>query len=255
MAPPLSGNKLKKLLVLFNVVFLLVGTFAGGLFVIDKWMKIKKRIPVAINKIVKPKIPNIITSEIINSLRKGGHTIFIRHSTKDSYYNLDAFDELSMFEDFEIPSDYFKAGCLNGIGKTEAWIIGESYRKLNIPVGMIYVSPTCRTRETAKLAFGRIDRVEENFFFHNFIKGTKESIANTKKMALKIINQPPAVGKNKIIIAHGGIISRLGWPNSYPQQSGMFIVKHMADQQLEVVVEIDLNLFVRAMRLELAGDK
>jgi hypothetical protein len=58
------------------------------------------------------------------------------------------------------------------------------------------------------------------------------------------------VGKNKIIVGHGSIISRLGWRNSYPEQSGMFIVKHTADQQLEVVTEIRLAYLIRAMRLE-----
>lgn len=234
--------------MLFNILFLLVGFFLAGIFVVDKWSQIKEKVSRTVYKFTKPKIPNKMTDKIINSLQKGGHTIYIRHSPKDNIVNIDAHDYLSLDKEIQIPPAFFKGGCLNFKGKTEAWLIGEIFKKLNIPVGVIYASPTCRTMETAELAFGHVDVVEKFLYAGTFVRGSKESRDIAKKKVMEIIKTVPEAGKNKIISAHGGIISRLGWHNSYPGESGMFIVNHKANGELEVVTEITLGILVRAMR-------
>ena len=45
---------------------------------------------------------------------------------------------------------------LNAEGRRQARAIGTALRRLDIPVGEVVTSPYCRTRDTARLAFGRL---------------------------------------------------------------------------------------------------
>jgi len=229
-------------------------TIGTANFVLGQWATFKKDTTRRVNKVIYPRLPRVMNSAIINSLQGGGHTVFIRHTKKEKFANIGAFDEASMIKEIVTPTNFKKGGCLKPIGKTEAWLIGEAFKQLNIPVGNIYASPTCRTLETAQLAFGHIDFVDNNLYYQDLKQGTKESQEKLKTNVLNILKKAPTSGKNKIIVAHGGMIHLLGWPNSDVVESGMFIVKHTAENQLEVVTEIDLNTFIRAMRLELADN-
>ena len=51
-------------------------------------------------------------------------------------------------------------------GRAEARAIGEQFRRRGIAVGAVLSSQWCRTRETARLAFG--DRVQEEPAFNSF---------------------------------------------------------------------------------------
>jgi phosphohistidine phosphatase SixA len=230
-----------------------VGFLGIYILMLDQMGQIKRNIIKTAYKFTKPAIPKIMNGAILDSLKKGGHTIFIRHSARDKIVNLMAFDQLSLVDKIVIPPSSFKGGCLNSQGKTEAWLIGEIFRSLNIPVGKIYVSPTCRTIETAELAFGRVDLIDENLFVHNFKVGSKKSRANAKNRALEIIKAIPSAGKNKIIVAHGKMLDQLGWNNSNIEESGFFILKHNPGQQLEVITEANMGSIIFAMRMQDKG--
>ena len=242
------------LLKLISFLTFLAAILVASIFMVDELPLIKKKVKKIIYKFTKPAIPSDMNLNILKNLQGGGHTIFIRHSARNKIKNLNTFDQLSMIEEIEIPNTSFKGGCLNPQGKTEAWLIGEVFKKLNIPVGSVYASPTCRTKETAKIAFARIDFIDPHLHFQSFYVGTgygtqMSRIENQNKV-LNLINKTPTAGKNKIIVAHAGMLQQLGWPNSDLQESGMFIVRHMGNQNLEVISEITLGNFIGAMRLE-----
>jgi phosphohistidine phosphatase SixA len=83
---------------------------------------------------------------LVESLREGGHVLFIRHASTDS--GMDATDD---------PDDCAKQRNLTDAGRVEAEAIGEAIRRFGIPVVEVRASPWCRTMETAQLAFGDVE--------------------------------------------------------------------------------------------------
>jgi phosphohistidine phosphatase SixA len=81
---------------------------------------------------------------LINALHNGGHIIFIRH-TKTIWDQKD-------IEPFDY-NDCSRQRNLSEEGKVQARKIGESLRRLDIPIDEVRTSPLCRAVETAALAF------------------------------------------------------------------------------------------------------
>ena len=62
---------------------------------------------------------------------------------------------VSVITDLDAENEYFsKAVCLNDRGLVQGRAIGEIIKKVNIPYHVVVSSPSCRARQTAKLAFG-----------------------------------------------------------------------------------------------------
>lgn len=84
--------------------------------------------------------------DIWNQLRQGGHVLLIRHGAVDNLSRSTSPDA-----DFE--------GCegqynLTDEGLEQAKHLGNVLRKRKIPIGGVLASPLCRTRDTARIAFG-----------------------------------------------------------------------------------------------------
>jgi broad specificity phosphatase PhoE len=247
MASYLLTPKTKYFRWFLGLLVFIVGLLGIYVLMLDQMGQIRRNVVKTFYKFTKPAIPKTINSAILNDLKNGGHTIFIRHSARDKIVNIMAFDQLSMIEKIKIPPSLYKGGCLNDQGKTEAWLIGEIFKKMAIPIGKVYASPTCRTIETAQIAFGRVNFVDNNLNIHNFRVGAKESQAKAKNRALEIIKTAPKKGKNKIIVAHGKMLDSLEWHNSNLEESGLFVLKH--NQELEVVTEISLGSVIHVIWL------
>jgi phosphohistidine phosphatase SixA len=84
--------------------------------------------------------------ELVERLRQGGYVIFVRHAltdhSREDAPNVD-------------PRDCAHQRNLTDAGREQARELGEAMRLLEIPLGRIETSEFCRTRETARLAFGR----------------------------------------------------------------------------------------------------
>ena len=84
-------------------------------------------------------------TEWLTALRAGGHVIVIRHgATHQDQADTDPFNLANVD----------KQRQLNDAGRAKAKEIGESFRKLGIPVGQVITSLYFRAIETGKLAFG-----------------------------------------------------------------------------------------------------
>jgi Histidine phosphatase superfamily (branch 1) len=83
---------------------------------------------------------------LLNALRRGGYVIYIRHTSTDFGQNDEAMTSYD---------DCTKQRNLTEQGRAEARAIGAAIAKLQIPIGDVLASPFCRTRETARLVFGR----------------------------------------------------------------------------------------------------
>lgn len=128
-------------------------------------------------------------SALLAELKRGGYTIFFRHTSTD--FSRD--DVKSRGDD-----DCDNQRPLTDKGRDEARRIGDDMRKLGIPMGDVLASPRCRTVEVAKLAFG-------NFKLAPEARGgvfTEKPVTRYDGLRA-LFDKGPGAGRNTIIVSHG----------------------------------------------------
>lgn len=127
------------------------------------------------------------TAALIEGLRQGGHVIFFRHARTD-------FSQ----------RDSSLADCgtqrnLSSEGREQARAIGAAIRRLGIPIGRVLASPYCRTRETAELAFGRVEITRDLLG-----RGLSEEQSRISASLLRpLLGAAPEAGTNTVLVSHG----------------------------------------------------
>ena len=77
---------------------------------------------------------------LITKLRHGGFVLYLRHASTDFGQNDDGMRNFD---------DCANQRNLTDKGRDEARALGAEVKRLAIPIGPVYASPFCRTRETA----------------------------------------------------------------------------------------------------------
>ena len=126
---------------------------------------------------------------LIPKLRHGGYVLYLRHASTDFGQN---DSRMTSYEDCANQRN------LTDKGRSEARALGAEVKRLAIPIGPVYASPFCRTRETAQLAFGRYERTDE----------ARGGPANTNdptryEPLRKLLTTKPPSGQNAVIASHG----------------------------------------------------
>lgn len=87
----------------------------------------------------------------ISNIRHGGYVLYLRHAQryKGPPDNLYPDSPPAAFADCTHQRN------LTPYGMGQAALLGEYFRRLDIEVDRVIANPSCRTRETATLAFGR----------------------------------------------------------------------------------------------------
>ena len=127
---------------------------------------------------------------VLPELQKGGYVFYIRHAATEHSKK----DNISV--DLE---DCASQRQLSMEGREQATNIGKAFVKLAIPVGDVLSSPFCRCKDTASLAFGRIE-VDQNLFFAMTLgrKGKQKKAAYLRSL----ITSKLADSSNRIIVSH-----------------------------------------------------
>ena len=132
------------------------------------------------------------TSEWIGTLREGGHVIVIRHGA--THADQADTDPLNI-------ADTTKQRHLNDQGRALAKSIGESMRKLRIPVGQVQTSMFYRAIETATLlGFGAVSSSPDVSEGGQVVTPT-ENNRRTQAMRKLAATVPPP-GTNVVIVSH-----------------------------------------------------
>jgi virginiamycin B lyase len=128
---------------------------------------------------------------LVDALRDGGYVLYFRHAETD-------FSE-------EDTNTRNLENCrtqrnLNARGRADARSIGRGFRELRIPVGPVLASKYCRTRQTARLAFGR---VRTTFDLTSLPSAATEREQNRRVAALRrLLATRPKRGTNTVLVAH-----------------------------------------------------
>lgn len=126
---------------------------------------------------------------IVRILRQGGLTLVMRHALTDT-----------AISQRELLSSCATQRNLTVAGREQARAIGRAIRALGIPIGDVRTSPLCRTRDTARLAFGRaaIDRMLVN----TGVLGTEADDRRRARALRALVRRPPERGENRILVTH-----------------------------------------------------
>lgn len=147
--------------------------------------------PMAISPARFEEVP--ATPEIIKQIRAGGYVLYLRHGTTDNT-RPDRYPAVDL-------NDCNTQRPLTDEGRKLAAYVGDSIRKARIPVGKIRISPLCRVKETAAIAFpGQATSIEHELMYTaNLTSEQKAPILAKTRHLLSMVGDP---GKNNLIIAH-----------------------------------------------------
>jgi phosphohistidine phosphatase SixA len=146
---------------------------------------------------------------IVDTLREGGLVLVLRHAKTDTQTNQQEFLRSCAFQ-----------RNLSELGREQAREIGEAIRALRIPIGDVRSSPMCRTRDTARLAFGRVT-LHRDLVSPGVIGTEADDERRAQRLAVMVQTPPPA-GENTVLVTHtGNIGAALG--DETLQEGGMLV--------------------------------
>jgi broad specificity phosphatase PhoE len=132
---------------------------------------------------------------LVDELQRGGLVLVLRHSTTDT-----------RIEKQELLRSCALQRNLSRAGREQARAVGASIRELEIPIGDVRASPMCRTRDTARLAFGKAEL--DRRLLSLGVEATEREDARRTAFLRDFVTRPPPAGTNTVLVTHTGNIGR-----------------------------------------------
>jgi phosphohistidine phosphatase SixA len=133
-----------------------------------------------------------VTPDLLREMRQGGFVLYVRHGITDNS-RADRLPSVDL-------NDCSTQRQLSDEGRELMKRVGQAMRRTRIPVGQVLVSPMCRTRESARLAFGEGYEVVESLMYSATM--TSEEKKPRIEALKKLLVAPPAKGSNTVLVAH-----------------------------------------------------
>jgi phosphohistidine phosphatase SixA len=134
-------------------------------------------------------------STLGDQLRRGGVVLAIRHAATD-------FSEPD--QDPVDLKDCRTQRNLSADGRRDARRIGQGARRLQLRIGAVLASPFCRTRETARLAFGR---ATVSSALLNTVTAQHDAAWRRQiRAARRLLGTKPAPGRVTVLVTHGSVV-------------------------------------------------
>lgn len=164
-----------------------------------------------------------VDPSIVAKLREGGLVLYMRHTSTDFSQNDAA---MTSYEDCAHQRN------LTEKGRAEAREIGAHLKRLAIPVGQVLASPYCRTMETARLAFGRAQAMNE-------VRGGPAQPEEPRRYdeLRKLLSAPVAKGENRVISSHGNPFHAVAGP-PYLAEGEIAVVRPEGAMRFSVTARI-----------------
>jgi len=167
------------------------------------------------------------SKDILAQLRQGGWVLYLRHGTTDNT-RPDRVPSVDL-------NDCTTQRPLNNEGRQLAARVGEAIRAAGIPIGEIRVSPLCRARDTATLAFPNAPITVDMTLMYtsNLTTAQKEpTLANTRRL----LTTPVARGSNRLLVAHApNLMDLIGY---FPKEGTLVAFRPDASAEINYVASI-----------------
>jgi hypothetical protein len=149
-----------------------------------------------------------------NEVIKGGYILHFRHGNRNRYVStvrtpetdVTAFDAVALRNGLKGENeDFGMVTCLTEEGKTEAKLIGRAFDILNIKIGSVLSSPSCRARQTSYIAFGTEGKIVNSLLHRTSVMEEQhEEFARNLRQHIMAIKMNP--GENAILSGHVGTL-------------------------------------------------
>ena len=157
----------------------------------------------------------------LEELKKGGYIIFFRHAEREKWseavYGFDAYEVSKKLNARE--HSWYRATCLTERGIETAKMIGFAFNHAEIEIQKIFSSPSCRARETAVYAFGRIDELH-NSLLHYPAYHPLDRPRMMKSLKNTLLNFNFVDKKNLVLSAHNSVLGYHGLIDEWEQGLG-----------------------------------
>jgi virginiamycin B lyase len=138
-----------------------------------------------------PSVAGLEGPALADALREGGYVIYFRHAATD--FSQEDTDTRNL-------QNCRTQRNLTSQGLADARAIGRAFRRLRIPVGAVLASKYCRTRQTARLAFGRVQTTTD---LTSLPSASTERERSRRVAALRrSLGTAPRKAMNTILVAH-----------------------------------------------------
>ncbi len=129
--------------------------------------------------------------ELVAALRGGGHVLLMRHTRTGTETDMGPESLESCEQQRNLSAD----------GREDARAVGAAVRRLGVPIGEVRSSPFCRTRDTARLAFGRVtlDRRLTQLATDDPQSGPA---ARRVRALRRLLATAPDAGTNTVLVTH-----------------------------------------------------
>ncbi len=168
---------------------------------------------------------------LVEALRQGGFNIYFRHAATD----WSRTDNVAKEGDWKT-CDPERMRQLVPEGRATARRIGSAIRNMQIPVGRVWSSEYCRTRETARhLNLGHVTTTHDimNTRAAEFVGGYDALV----ERARRALSTQPAKGTNTVFVAHGNIVRAA--TGAYPVEAGAVIFAPQGNGTLELIAMLN----------------
>lgn len=137
-------------------------------------------------------VERLATREQLQQLREGGYVIYLRHGTTDGA-RPDQVPDVDL-------NDCATQRPLTEAGRQLMVEVGQAFREARIPLGDIFVSPLCRSRESAEAAFGKRYTVDPLLMYTANLSTVEKRpiLENTRRL----LSLPVPAGTNRVVLAH-----------------------------------------------------
>jgi hypothetical protein len=161
--------------------------------------------------------------DLLKELRSGGYVLYMRHASTDFSQN-----DTNM----KGYADCAHQRNLTDKGRAEARAVGEHVKRLGIPIGTVLASPFCRTIETARLAFGKAE-------FMNEVRGGPARSEDPRRYEglRKLLATTPPAGANTVISSHANPFYAVAGP-PYLAEGEIAVVRPQGDSGFAIVGKI-----------------
>lgn len=168
----------------------------------------------------------LATPAQIRQLRSGGYVLFIRHGNTDNS-RADRSPGVDL-------NDCSTQRVLSKEGVSLMTRTGKEIRKAKIPIGEIIVSPLCRTKDSARLLFQSVFRVENLLMYSSNM--TSEEKVPVMAYTRSLLSAPVAGGKNRVLVAHAPNLMDL--MDYFPKEGTLAIFKPLGNDEYEYISSI-----------------
>ena len=237
-------NHIQKLILAFLIISFFIVTFSAVIKIYEKREKISRFINIKLkNGDIYNNDDSINDNFWANEILKGGYILHFRHAERDKWIDVQMYDALESDihdngknESRYAENDYFEnAVCLNTRGKIQAKAIGENIKIIGLPIGKVYSSVSCRSRQTAELAFNGYNSLHRILVHKGpYNENKKDRLIKLKKFysEIEILS-----GTNTIVSSHNSVIDCKMFindkcPNNPSLEEGGFYIIRQSDKGL-----------------------